>query len=150
MILGNDEKILTEQNPYNIHELYDKYAGMLFGYICEVVKDTQLAEQSLISFYSTVKDHLHELNADGANTWCQLHQLLKKHLSASNRPIERDMISHSGNRYPGMMNTEQEYVFYHVYYHGKSTAELSYILNKPEEQVRKDLKSAFTILRQRA
>src|ERR1700743_198512 len=114
---------------------------MLCGYIYEVVKDTNLAEQYLISFYSSVNAHLHELNADGANTWCQLQRLLKKHLSTSDKPIERDvMISHSGNKYLGMMNNEQRYVFYHVYYHGKSIAELSYILNKPEEQVRKDLK----------
>jgi uncharacterized protein YktB (UPF0637 family) len=148
--LGSDGQILTRQYPYNIHELYDKYSGMLFGYIYEVVKDTNLAEQLLVSFYATIKDHLHELNADGANTWCQLQRLLKNHLSTSEKPIERDvMISHSGNKYLGMMSNEQKYVFYHVYYHGRSTAELSYILNKPEELVRKNLKEAFAILRQR-
>jgi hypothetical protein len=123
---------------------------MLFGYIYEIVKDTNLAEQLLVSFYITIKDHLHELNADSANTWCQLQRMLKTHLSASEKPIERDvMISHSGNKYLGMMNNEQKYVFYHVYYHGRSTAELSTILNRPEELVKKDLKEAFAILRQR-
>jgi hypothetical protein len=147
--LGSGGQILTRTNPNGLHELYDKYSAMLFGYIHEVVKDPLVAEQQLVSFYSTIKDHLHELDADGTNTWCQLQRLLKKHLTTSDKPIERDvMISHSGNKYLGMMNNEQKYVFYHVYYHGRSTAELSYILNKPEEQVRKDLKEAFTILRQ--
>lgn len=148
--MGSDGKILARQHPYNVHELYDRYSGMLFGYIHEVVKDPVVAEQQLVSFYSTVKDHLHELYADDANIWCQLQRLLKKHLTTSDKPIERDvMISHSGNKYLGMMNNEQRYVFYYVYYHGKSTAELSHILDKPEDQVRKHLKEAFAILRQR-
>lgn len=148
--MGSDGQIVAKQRYYNVHELYEKYSGMLFGFIYEVVKDTGIAEQQLISFYTIIKDHLHEINAGDANTWCQLQRLLKKHLSTSGRPVERDvMISHSGNKYPGMMNNEQKCVFYHVYYHGKSMAELSYILNKPEEQVRKDLKEACTILRQR-
>jgi DNA-directed RNA polymerase specialized sigma24 family protein len=48
-----------------------------------------------------------------------------------------------------MMTSEQKQVFCKVYYHGKTIAELSYALNKPEGLVRKDLKDAFTILKQR-
>ena len=148
--MKRDTQILAGQTPYNVHELFDKYSAMLFGYIYEVVRDTSLAEQILVEFCIAIKDHLHDLNADGANTWCRLQLLLKQHLTTSEKPIKRDvMISHSGNKYLGMMTNEQKYVFYHVYYHGRSTAELSYILNKPEEQVRKDLKEAFIILRQR-
>jgi hypothetical protein len=149
IVLGTQEKISAKQS-YSMHELYDKYSGMLFGYIQEVVKDTERAEQQLVNFYFTVKDQLHEINAgDNENKWCHLQRLLKKHLSDLTEPLERDvMISHSGNKYLGMMNNEQKYVFYHVYYHGRSTAELSYILNKPEHLVRKNLKEAFAILRQ--
>lgn len=142
---------MAKQYTYNVHELYDKYSGMLFGYIYEVVKDTALAEQQLASFYGMLNNHLHEINTGGTNTWCQLQRLLKKHLSALNRPVERDMlISHSGNKYLAIMNNEQRYVFYHVYYHGRSTAELACILEKPEEQVRACLKEAFAILRKQA
>lgn len=148
--MGRNQQILAGQCPRNVQELYDKYSGMLFGYIYGVVKDAGIAEQQLVNFYSTIKDHLHEINADGAgNTWCKLQSLLKKHLSASGRFIECDvMTGHSGNKYFGMMSDEQKYVFCNIYYHGRSTAELALILNKPEEQVRKELKEAFTILRQ--
>lgn len=133
-----------------MHELYDKYSAMLYGYIYEVVKDASLAEKELVNFYNTIKNHLHDLNVNGENTWCQLQRLLKKHLLAIDKPLEKDiMISHSGNKYLALMSNEQKYVFYHVYYHGRTTAELSYVLDKPEEQVKRYLKEAFTILRQR-
>lgn len=146
--MGRDKQILAKQYPDNIPEFYDKYSGMLFGYIHEVVKDPAVAEQQLLSFYITIKDHLHELNADGINIWCQLQRLLKKHLYNSNRPVACNvMINYSGDKYLGMMSNEQRYVFYSVYYHGKSVAELSCILNKPKQLVSKDLKDAFAILR---
>jgi len=153
--LGKDGNIVTKQYPHSVHELYDKYSGMLFGYIYEIVKDTRLAEQHLISFYSNLKEYLDEINADGANTWCQLQRLAKRHLSASfintTAQTESELVTnYTGNKCLGMMTSEQRHVFCNIYYHGKTVAELAYSLNKPEDIVRKHLKDAFTILKQRA
>jgi hypothetical protein len=145
--LGKGGHFTTRQNPYSVHELYDKYSGMLFGYIHAAVEDTMLAEQHLASFYTGIKGHLHEINAEGANTWCQLRRLAKEHLSANFTNITG--AGYAGNKCLDMMTSEQKQVFCKVYYHGKTIAELSYALNKPEGLVRKDLKDAFTILKQR-
>lgn len=150
--MGKDENITTKQNSYSVHELYDKYSGMLFGYIYEIVKDTELAEQQLISFYSTIKEQLSEINVESINTWCQLQRLIKKHLSANfshSIPVETDLtVSHTSNKFLSKMTSEQQYVFCNVYYNGKTVTDLAYLLNKPEELVRRDLKGAFVVLKQ--
>jgi DNA-directed RNA polymerase specialized sigma24 family protein len=150
-MLGKEAQILPEQHPGIVQELYDKYSGMVFGYIYEVVKDIKLAEEYLTDFYTDIPKHLHEINTQGANTWCQLHRLAKRFLSqvfARKGTLQQLNSINTGNRFLGSMTEEQRQVFYNVYYNGSSTAELSYLLNRPEESIRKSLKEAFLILKQ--
>src|ERR1700761_6495344 len=100
-MLGKEAHILPEPNPHTVHELYDKYSGMVFGYIYEVVKDVKLAEQYLTDFYTDIPKHLHEINAQGANTWCQLQRLVKMFLSqvfAVKGSISQSDLTRAGNR----------------------------------------------------
>jgi len=78
--LKKDTQILLKQTSYSISELYDKYAGMLLGYIYDIVKDNQLAEQHLVTIYSGLPANYHEVIPAGENTWCHLQRLAKKHL----------------------------------------------------------------------
>jgi DNA-directed RNA polymerase specialized sigma24 family protein len=152
---GKEAQILPNPDPYNLHELYDKYSGMLFGYIYEVVKDVKLAEKYLAGFFADIPKHIHEINTGGTSTWCQLQRMAKRYLSNSftdqNNDNQVSVVAGNGssnNRFLGMMTEEQREVFYNMYYNGKSATELSIALNKPVETIRKSLKEAFLILKQ--
>lgn len=127
---------------------------MLFGYIYEIVRDNEIAEQHLLNIYNYIPDHLNELDGEGANTWCQLLQLAKKYLEFSksalynNQLYRADLNEYDGhNRLLSLMTIEQKQVFCNVYYYGKTTAELSKELNRSEELIRVTLKEAFIIIK---
>jgi hypothetical protein len=137
VILKTEKQISIKQKPYNLRELYDRYSGMLLGYIFEIVKDNKLAEQHLINIYSYLPNHINELTSDGINTWCQLQRLAKRYLELAdstqyNGQLDgSDLSVNNGhNRYLVLMTFEQKQVFYNVYYYGKTTAQLAQELNK--------------------
>ena len=77
-----ERQIALKHPPYSLNELYDKFAGMLLGYISGTVIDAKAAEEHLISIFNGLPSHLNEINADGCNAWCHLQRLAQKHLSA--------------------------------------------------------------------
>ncbi len=127
---------------------------MLFGYIYEIVRDNNLAEQHLINIYNYIPDHINEFGGNGQITWCQLQQLTKNYLAYSNS-VKYNYQVHSTdyskydnrNKFLRLMTAEQKQVFCNVYYYGKTTAELSKELNKSEEFIRAALKGAFIIIK---
>ncbi|SDS85280.1 Sigma-70, region 4 [Mucilaginibacter mallensis] len=152
--MKTEKQISINLYQYNVRELYDRYSGMLFGYIYEIVKDNKLAEQHLINIYNFIPDHINELADEGTNTWGQLQQLAKKYLEYSIGTIHSsqfngaDLSKYNGrNRFLGLMTHEQRHVFYNAYYCGKTIAELSEELNKSEEMIRMALKEAFIIIK---
>ncbi|MDN3549450.1 hypothetical protein [Mucilaginibacter aquaedulcis] len=145
------------QNPVSIghsrlllvHKLYHKYAGMLLGYIFDVVKNETIAEQYLIAVF---RDAIHELNEfanEDLSTFCYLHAITRKKLAE----YFRDTTYHnresynSNNKYLRQMSFEQQFVFCGIHWQGKTTSSLAAELNKPEESIRKILKDCFTIIR---
>jgi hypothetical protein len=154
VILKTEKQISIKQHPYNLRELYDRYSGMLLGYVFEIVKDNKLAEQHLINIYNYIPNHINELTGDGTNTWCQLQRLAKRYLefgdnAQSNGQLNgTDLnINNGHNRYLALMTHEQKQVFYNVYYYGKTTAQLAKELNKSEDFIRLALKQAFIIIK---
>jgi hypothetical protein len=154
--LKKDTQILLKQNPYGLGELYDKYAGMLLGYIFDIVHDTKLAEQHLVSIYSGLSLNYKELIPDGENTWCYMQRLAKKHLSGFTnevKPIPELKIvdptnKNDRNKFLKLMTHEQKEVFCGIYHYGKTIPVLSKELKISEESVRKILKEAFAIIKQ--
>jgi len=148
-------QISIKQTPYNLNELYDKYAGMLLGYLFEIVKDIKLAEYHLVNIYNILPQHLNDMNTDDCNIWCQLQRLAKKQLSgvfdaakADDELSEEELnVYYARNRFIALMSYEQKQVFCNVYYRGKTTAQLSIQLNRQESNIRKALKEAFTIIK---
>lgn len=137
-----------------MRELYDRYSGMLLGYIFEIVKNDKLAEQHLVNIYSYIPNHINELTGDGTNTWCQLQRLAKKYLELADGNQYNSQLNgidlatnDDRNRYLALMTYEQKQVFYNVYYYGKTTAQLAKELNKSEDFVRLALKQAFIIIK---
>jgi hypothetical protein len=127
---------------------------MLLGYISEIVKDSKLAEQHLISIYNYISEHINEITGDGTNTWCQLRLLAKKQLELFDGTISDDQLTsddlskyNDRNRFLSLMSFEQKQVFCNIYYYGKTTAVLAKELNKSEDLIRMALKEAFIVIK---
>lgn len=154
-MLKINRRTLTEVRAEDVRSLYDKYAGMMLGYITGVVKDERLAEEYLVELFSDLSNQFNEINWDGTNSWCELQRFAKNKLSTmTDKPTSIApsvagglVISSSKDRYFEKMTDEQRQIFDAVYYQGKEIATLSKELNKTEDLIRKTLKETFAILR---
>ena len=153
--MKKDTQILLKQTSYGIGELYDKYAGMILGYIYDIVKDNKLAEQHLVTFYSGLPANYKDAIPDGENTWCHLQRLVKKQLSGFNndvkadyQPKEIDLVTYNNrNKFLKLMTHEQKEVFCGIYHYGKTISQLAAEQNTNEDFIRKTLKEAFAIIK---
>ena len=153
--MKKDTQILLKQTSYGIGELYDRYAGMLLGYIYDIVKDNELAEQHLVTFYSSLPAEYKKAIPNGENTWFHLQRLVKKQLSGFNNdakndylPKEIDLVTYNNrNKFLKLMGHEQKEVFCGIYHYGKTIDQLAIELNTNEASIRKILKEAFTIIK---
>lgn len=149
------DRVLSQNKAININSLYDNYAGMLLGYIFEVVKDRSIAEEYLVKIFCKIAKTQNDKTRDEINTWCQLQRLAKTELTpfynASEEceaPDAHDVVKHrSSNKYLEQMTDEQQQIFCNFYYNKKSTAQLSSQLNISEDLIRKSLKESFAIIR---
>lgn len=144
---------LFQTKPQSIHSLYDAYAGMLLGYIFEVVKDQQLAEDYLVKTFSRIAKHFNETNWTDSNVWSQLLRFAKNELGAFHRATAQNTVSEGHaqatlpNAYLDLMTDEQKLVFCNIYYSKKTTSQLARELQKPEVEVKQLLKEAFAVIR---
>jgi uncharacterized protein YktB (UPF0637 family) len=136
--------------------LYNEYGAMLLGYILEVVKMPQIAEQYLVEVFAELQQaDIESITRTGVNTFCSLQQIARKKLATfvqslgdcndnSNKPKG---IIISGNRFVALMSPDEQYVFCSIHYHGKTIAALATELDKTETEVKQILKNSFTIIR---
>jgi len=154
-MLKINRRTLIEGRAEDVRSLYDKYAGMMLGYITGVVKDERLAEEYLIELFSDLSNQFNEINWDGTNSWCELQRFAKNKLAAMADRLTSVETSVTGglvmskpnDRHFEEMTDEQRHIFSAVYYQGKGIAALSKELNKTEDLIRKTLKETFAIIR---
>lgn len=131
--------------------LYDSYAGMLLGYILEIVKNHSIAEQCLVELFQSLQfTDVQDIMQPGINTYCRLQQLARKKLNEADNndvSVATSDLTPNHSKYTQLMTPDQQLVFCSVHYHGKTTATLAIELNKPETQIRQLLKESFTIIR---
>jgi hypothetical protein len=136
-----------------VHKLYQQYAGMLLGYIVDVVKNQAVAEQYLVAVFKDVPPELDELTNQNVSPFCYLQAMARKRLAGYFKntihpnPEDSGKPSICNNKYTQQMTPEQQIVFCGVHWQGKTIAGLAAELNKPEESIRKILKDCFTIIR---
>lgn len=156
-MLKIDKQIHPESRLSQIQELYNKYASMLFGYINEVVKDPQLAEDHLVKIFCNISNQFDKTNWDEINSWRQLHQFAKNKIAGfseipkingSARASKDRFKPDSGGKYAARLSEDQQKVFCYSYHHGKTLDAISRELNKPVDSIRRLLKEAFIIIRQ--
>lgn len=149
------DEVLLQNQAININSLYDNYAGMLLGYISEIVKDKSIAEDYLVKIFCKIAKTPNGLIWNETNTWCQLQKLAKTELNAfydaagACKPADTtNIVKHgSPNKYLEQMTEEQKQIFCNFYYNKKSTAQLSVELDIAEGLIRRSLKEAFAIIR---
>lgn len=145
-MVKQDQSIHTKL--LNINSLFDTYAGMLFGYIFEVVKDRKTAEDCLVKTFSSIAEKFNETSWDEGNTWCRLQPFVKNELAAFYRATESSEAPTAlPNVYLNEMTDEQRLVFCNIYYSKKTTAQLAAEMNKPETDIKQLLKTAFAVIR---
>jgi hypothetical protein len=138
-----------------VQALYNRYAGMLLGYIFDVVKDEKLAEQYLVDTFKDVSAQVDEFADGAANDYCKLQLLARKKLAPFFDTIKdctvTDAVTNGNgtrtNKYIERMNTGQQVVFCGVHYHGKTVGALAKELNTDDDAIRRLLKEAFAIIR---
>jgi DNA-directed RNA polymerase sigma subunit (sigma70/sigma32) len=148
-------KIEQPQNiiaPNNaVYALYQRYGALLLGYITEVVKDKNLAEQYLIAVFKEVMGKADDFTL-AESCWVKLQQQAKKVLSTFNQSVQANGVttntrSSVSNTYLNLMERDQYQVFCGLHYQQKTVAVLAKELNKTEESIKQLLRSALTIIR---
>jgi len=153
-MVKQDQEILNTK-PLSIHNLYDTYAGMLLGYIFEVVKDHKTAEDYLIKTFCRIAEKINEINWGETNIWCHLQRFAKNELVGFHETVENcgtpvDNTSTTlRNSYLDQMSGEQRLVFCGIYYNRKTTIQLAGEINKPKAEIKQLLKEAVTVIRSR-
>ncbi|MFD1256426.1 sigma factor-like helix-turn-helix DNA-binding protein [Mucilaginibacter terrae] len=139
-------------NNYNAtYALYQRYGSLLLGYITEVLKDANLAEQCLIEVFKQVQAKVGEyVYAD--NPWLKLQRLTRNVICSHHKPAVTkengsDSWTAAANKYTGLMSAEQQQVFCGIHYQQKNLDMLATELNKTQEHIRQLLREALIIIR---
>ncbi|MBC8987965.1 sigma-70 family RNA polymerase sigma factor [Pedobacter sp. N36a] len=148
-------QVIIDHPSHSIRYLYDQHAGMLLGYIFEVVKDRKLAEDYLVKIFSALSLRDVVLDQEQVNTWCSLLKFAKAKLQLfqavnpyETAPVHTGVtFASSANTYLDRLNELQRSVFCGVYHHGKTISALSTALNTTEDLTRKTLKEALLMMR---
>lgn len=142
-------QLILRSKRISIHNLYDAYAGMLLGYIFEVVKDRQIAEDYLVKTFSRVAENFNQTNWTEINAWSKLLHTAKNELAAFYKVAEagETPVGTLPNLYLDRMTEEQKLIFCNIYYSKKTTTQIAKEVNKPEVEVKQSLKEAFAVIR---
>jgi DNA-directed RNA polymerase specialized sigma24 family protein len=136
-------------------EIYDRYSGMLLGYLTEVLRDRQQAETYLIEIFNELPAHLSKYYSSEKSVWVQLQLLAKAKLArfTASRKDCSQMDDELNSRWKqtgsnlAQLSTLQRTIFCGIYYHNKTINILSSELQEPEETIKRILKQAFNIIR---
>jgi DNA-directed RNA polymerase specialized sigma24 family protein len=148
------KELLYKDGKQGVQALYDKYGGMLFGYVLEVVRSRSLAEEYVVKIFSDLAVSYDELDWTSANDWTRLLGFAKGKLQEVEVPEMIDLesrgrvkIHFANNNCLNRLNEEQKRVFYMIYYSGKSVRTVAKKIAKSEEAVKALLNEAFNIIR---
>lgn len=139
----------------SVNNLYNNYAGMLLGYLFEVVKNRSVAEQYLILVFNDVPNEIEEFYKPGVNAFCRLQLMARKKLADFFENTEdhstynavQNNVFIVKNKFIKEMTPDQQLVFCGAHWHGKTISKIAAEMEKPEDAVRKLLKECFTIIR---
>ncbi|MCX2583247.1 hypothetical protein [Pedobacter sp. MR22-3] len=139
---------ISKEASKDIRQFYDKYAGMLLGFIQGTIQDPQKSEAHLIkiltSFILEVK-----LNPQSkSSTWMLLRQHAQKILAQEQLTDTESMItSDYASVNPDQLSLKEKEIFNAVYYLGRSVSYLAASFGEEENSIRIQLKSSIDKMR---
>lgn len=151
----NEQYIPVRSNVSFARELYDRYGSMLLGYITDVVKDRQIAENYLVDIFSELPAHIDEYSSNEHKDWLYLQSFAKSKL-ASIAASRQDCIAFDNSVHQkwsslgsqlASLSPMQRTVFCGMYYHQKSLKVIAEELKQPESVIKQILREVFTIIR---
>jgi len=132
----------------NLRALYERYGGMLLGYLTETLQDGDAAGEQLANIFTDL------IKQDGNGigySWRQLHKFARERLAVSGLAGSRKatMVPEyiTENLAWRKMTAEQQLVFYNAYHCSRTVGSIAQQLNKPEEYIRRTLVEAFAVIR---
>lgn len=142
------QPVVSSSHMYATRTIYEQYGAMLLGYIYEVVKNRQTAEQYLAEVFTRLPLELKNQPPD-ANIYLQLQLMARKLLLERNDVNNNDetYLPATQNKFLQGMTPEQQTIFCRIYYQGQRTAQVATALQVDEDQIKKILKEAFTAIR---
>ncbi|WP_276091492.1 sigma factor-like helix-turn-helix DNA-binding protein [Pedobacter sp. JY14-1] len=139
MLELEQERKKIRENP-DLQAIYNRYSGMLLGYLTEIVKDNRKAEDHLVNIFSEISK-LPPQQIQQLFNWNRLRRFTLLQL-----PPQNTILSGRGGVH-AVLSNEQQYVFDSVYYSNLSLAEIAERIGQREETVRKILKEAFNLMK---
>ncbi|MCX2432679.1 hypothetical protein [Pedobacter sp. GR22-10] len=139
---------ISKEASKDIRQFYDKYAGMLLGFIQGTIQDPKKSEAHLIkiltSFILEVK-----LNPQSkSSTWMLLRQHAQKILAQEQLTDTESMItSDYASVNPDQLSLKEKEIFNAVYYLGRSVSYLAASFGEEENSIRIQLKSSIDKMR---
>ncbi|WP_295767031.1 hypothetical protein [uncultured Mucilaginibacter sp.] len=142
---------LTNSEILATRALFYRYGSWLLGYIVEIVKDHEVAEQYLADIFKEVPYKINELSGTGSDSWKQLRMLAQAKLKAAyHRNLSGKDFFAERVKFDGVVSSltiEQQIVFCGVYYYQKSTTILAHELNSTDAEVKRILREAFMMMK---
>jgi hypothetical protein len=152
----SDQTLPVKNKLSATHNIYNTYAGMLLGYLTDIVKDRQLAENYLVEVFNELPDYLTDYYSAERSVWVQLQALAKSKLTSffesktDCKVVEEEAFHSPASRVGYRLNklsTLQRNVFCGLYYHNKPVNALARELKQSEESIKRLLKEAFSIIK---
>ena len=144
------QQVSINDHQHRLKLVYDKYGGMLYGYIAQVLNNEKLAEEYLVKVFSDLAGSINGAEWEERNAWPRLLNFTKNKLAEMNKvsyALDEGPVDAADGQLFAQLTREQQHVFRGVYYYGKSIEAIAEIENKPEDLIRKTLKEAFDIIR---
>ncbi|WP_113653341.1 sigma-70 RNA polymerase sigma factor region 4 domain-containing protein [Pedobacter namyangjuensis] len=147
MLKGQTEADMILKVP-DIRLLYNKYSGMLLGFISQIIDDRSQAEQQMINIFKELaknglKNNL-TTQSSVVTSWNELRKFALTYL-----PVKT--ITQPSMAKPVIKQhlTEQEQqVFNIAYYQKQSVSAIAVQLKQTEDSIRETLKKAFAVMKQ--
>ena len=137
----------------DLRQFYDKYAGMLLGFIQGIVQDSKKSEEQLIKIITSFVLET-KLNSDSnISTWIHLRRHAQQVLAQQNfsdKPASignLDQTSNPAENINNVLTAQEQMIFHAVYYQGRAIACIAESIQEDENSVRIQLKSAMDKMR---
>ena len=147
MLKGQTEADMILKVP-DIRLLYNKYSGMLLGFISQIIDDRSQAEQQMINIFKELaknglKNNL-TTQSSVVTSWNELRKFALTYLpvkTITQPSMAKPVIKQH-------LTDQEQQVFNIAYYQKQSVSAIAVQLKQTEDSIRETLKKAFAVMKQ--